>query len=88
MAAVLGAFGVPVRELPDGLELEGIRGRPLSAARIESRGDHRIAMAGAVLALAADGESTIDDVECVDTSFPGFLETLRRLGADAEEVGP
>ena len=85
MAAVLAAFGVPVRELDDGLELEGVRGRPLTPARIDSRGDHRIAMTAAVLALAADGESTIGDVDCVDTSFPGFLATLKALGADAEE---
>lgn len=86
MAAVLTAFGVPVRELEDGLEVEGVRGRPLRAARIASGGDHRVAMTAAVLALAADGESTVDDVDCVDTSFPGFLETLRKLGADADEV--
>lgn len=86
MAEVLGAFGVPVREREDGLQIEGVRGRPLQAARVGSRGDHRIAMTAAVLALAADGETTIDDVDCVDTSFPGFLATLRALGADAEEV--
>jgi 3-phosphoshikimate 1-carboxyvinyltransferase len=86
MAAVLRAFGVSVREEEDGLDVEGVRGRPLRAASVTSRGDHRIAMTAAVLALAADGESTIEDVDCVDTSFPCFLDTLRALGADAEEV--
>lgn len=86
MAAVLAAFGVPVRELADGLELDGVRGRPLRPARVASGGDHRIAMTAAVLALAADGETRVDDVACVDTSFPGFLAALRSLGADAEEV--
>lgn len=86
MERVLGAFGVSVRAHEDGLELEGVRGRPLRPARVSSGGDHRIAMAAAVLALAADGESTIEDVACADTSFPGFLVTLRALGADADEV--
>lgn len=86
MRAVLDAFGVPVRELEDGLEVQGVRGRPLRAAHLTSGGDHRIAMTAAVLALAADGETTIDDVACVDTSFPGFLAALKSLGADAEEA--
>ncbi len=84
MARVLTAFGVPNEELEDGLLVHG--GGPLKAARVESKGDHRIAMAAAVLALQAEGESVIDDVECVATSFPGFAETFRALGADVREA--
>ncbi|HSQ64580.1 MAG TPA: 3-phosphoshikimate 1-carboxyvinyltransferase, partial [Polyangiaceae bacterium] len=54
----------------------------LRPASIESRGDHRIAMAAAVLALAATGKSRIRDVACIQTSFPRFVGTLRALGAD------
>ena len=82
MAAVLGAFGVPHEELEDGLRIEG--GGSLQGATVESRGDHRIAMAAAVLGMAAEGETVIEDVDCVATSFPTFAETFRSLGADVE----
>jgi 3-phosphoshikimate 1-carboxyvinyltransferase len=83
MAHVLGAFGVPCEELPDGLIITG--GAPLRGATVESRGDHRIAMAAALLGLLAEGESVIDGAEAVDTSFPGFVALLRSLGADITE---
>ena len=83
MADVLGAFGVPCEELPDGLIITG--GAPLHGAQIESRGDHRIAMSAALLGLLAEGESVIDGAEAVDTSFPGFVELMRSLGADITE---
>jgi 3-phosphoshikimate 1-carboxyvinyltransferase len=83
MAGVLRAFGVPCEEREDGMSIEG--GGALRGARVASHGDHRIAMSAAVLALRADGESIIDDVECVETSFPGFARLLRDLGAHIEE---
>ena len=42
-------------------------------------------MAAAVLALAAEGETVIEDVACVDTSDPGFAQTFRGLGGTLEE---
>ena len=83
MAQVLGAFGVPCEELPDGLVVTG--GAPLRGAQIESRGDHRIAMSAALLGMLAEGDSVIDGAEAVDTSFPGFVALLRSLGADITE---
>jgi 3-phosphoshikimate 1-carboxyvinyltransferase len=83
MAEVLRAFGVRCEELPDGLEIEGTDA-PLKACRVDSRGDHRIAMTAAVLGLLADGVTTIDDVACIGTSFPRFVGTLRALGAELE----
>jgi 3-phosphoshikimate 1-carboxyvinyltransferase len=83
MAHVLGAFGVPCEELPDGLIITG--GAALHGAQIESRGDHRIAMAAVLLGLVADGETVIDGAEAVDTSFPGFVALLRSIGADITE---
>ncbi len=80
MAGILRAFGVTAEELPDGLVIEG-RQDALAPARIESRGDHRIAMTAAVLALGASGPSTIVDCDCIGTSFPRFVGTLRALGA-------
>ncbi len=85
MHEVLTAFGVPNTELPDGLVIEGRA--PLRPATVKSRGDHRIAMSAAVLALAAAGESVIEDVDCIATSFPDFVPLLRSLGADIQWVG-
>jgi len=86
MAGVLRAFGVEARELPDGLEIDGKPTGKLRGATVESQGDHRIAMSSALLALRGDAPSTIRDVDCVATSFPGFAQTLRDLGASIEAV--
>lgn len=77
IATNLRAMGVTVNENPDGLEIFG--GTPLKGAQLSSFGDHRIAMAFAIAGLFAEGETTIDGVECVATSYPGFYETLQRL---------
>jgi 3-phosphoshikimate 1-carboxyvinyltransferase len=78
--SMLRAFGVEAEARGDGLIVEGTLG-PLRAARVDAEGDHRIAMAAAVLALCADGPSQIDDVDNVATSFPTFVEVMRGLGA-------
>jgi 3-phosphoshikimate 1-carboxyvinyltransferase len=86
MATVLRAFGVDCAEQPDGLDVQG-RDAPLEPADVDSRGDHRIAMTSAVLALVARGPSRIRDAACIATSYPKFVATLRALGArvDVEE---
>jgi 3-phosphoshikimate 1-carboxyvinyltransferase len=83
MVDVLRAFGADVVEVEDGLTIHG--GRALHAARVASHGDHRVAMSAVVLGLVADGETLVDDVDCVATSFPGFDAVLRSLGADVRE---
>jgi 3-phosphoshikimate 1-carboxyvinyltransferase len=83
MAHVLRAFGIACDERPDGLEIEGKAG-PLEPVDVESRGDHRIAMTAAILALTARGPSTIRDADCIATSFPKFVGTLRALGAELD----
>lgn len=80
---MLQAFGVSTRETEDGFDVLG--GGVRHPAVVQSEGDHRIAMAGAVLAMATEGESTIENVDCVNTSFPGFCELMRGLGADIRE---
>jgi 3-phosphoshikimate 1-carboxyvinyltransferase len=86
MATVLRAFGVACQEQPDGMDIEG-RAEPLEPADVDSRGDHRIAMTAAVLALVARGPARIRDAGCIATSYPKFVATLRALGArvDVEE---
>jgi 3-phosphoshikimate 1-carboxyvinyltransferase len=76
MAEGLGRLGGRVRELPDGFVIEG--GRRLRGARVLSHGDHRIAMALAVAALAADGPSEIEGADCATVSFPEFYELLEQ----------
>jgi 3-phosphoshikimate 1-carboxyvinyltransferase len=84
MAAALRAFGVGCEEQPDGLVIEGRPDRPLAAATVDSRGDHRVAMTAAVLGLAAEGKVRVRDAACIRTSFPRFVGTLRALGATIE----
>lgn len=70
----LRAMGVEVIEQQDGLEIHG-RGE-LKGARVASFGDHRIAMAFAIAGMFADGETIVQDVECVRESYPGFEKAL------------
>ena len=74
MAANLRRAGVTVVETSDGMESKGAAF--LSGCQAESFGDHRIAMSMLVAGLAAQGETSVDDTECIATSFPGFLELL------------
>jgi 3-phosphoshikimate 1-carboxyvinyltransferase len=76
---MLRALGVSAEELPDGLVVQG---GAVRAGVVDSHGDHRIAMAAAVCALGAAGETVIRDTANIDTSFPGFAATLAALGAD------
>ena len=77
LATSLLALGARVTELPDGLIIEG--GKGLQGGRVQSFGDHRIAMALIVAGLAATGEIVLEGTECVDISFPGFYRLVRDL---------
>src|SRR6267143_1087083 len=70
----LRIMGVQVIERNDGLEIHGRA--ELRGARVASFGDHRIAMAFAVAGMFADGETIVQDVECVRESYPGFEKAL------------
>ena len=73
----LRAMGAEVEEFEDGLSVFGPT--HLRGALIDSRGDHRIAMAFSVAALLAEGETQIDGSECVAISFPEFFPLLESL---------
>jgi 3-phosphoshikimate 1-carboxyvinyltransferase len=75
----LRRMGVRAEELPDGMVIPGRQ--KFRAARLDSSGDHRIAMAFAVAALAGDGESAIDGSEAASVSFPEFWETLGQISS-------
>jgi len=84
LATNLECVGVQVRELPDGLEIEG--GNPEGGA-VEAAGDHRIAMAFAVLGGACSRDVVVDDGASIATSYPGFAATYRALGGSIEVAG-
>jgi len=88
MADGLATLGVEHTLLPDGIDIVG-GGNPEGAnyggGRIDSLGDHRIAMSFAIAALRAGGEIVIDDCANVATSFPGFIDLARRVGLSLDE---
>jgi len=84
MSAELKAMGAKILERPDGMLIEGSgrpgeNGRLQAAGTAKSHGDHRVAMALAIGGLTAEANTTIADVECVETSFPNFHDTLSVL---------
>ncbi|WP_066550279.1 MULTISPECIES: 3-phosphoshikimate 1-carboxyvinyltransferase [unclassified Sphingomonas] len=80
MATALTAAGARIEEFPDGLAITGTGGDPLpGGGTIESKLDHRIAMAMTVAGLACRAPLTIDDVAPVATSYPAFFDTLDLL---------
>ena len=80
MAAGLQACGVQVEEEPEGFIVTG--GRVAGGATVTTHGDHRIAMSHLVLGLAAQSAVTVDEPGMIATSFPGFVDMMRGLGAE------
>ena len=73
----LGKMGIRIDPRPDGMVIAG--GQSFRAAQVDSGGDHRMAMALAVAGLVADGETVVEDVACVQTSFPTFVDLVNTL---------
>jgi 3-phosphoshikimate 1-carboxyvinyltransferase len=73
----LGAMGAQVEEHEDGVTVPG--GQKLHGAELDSFGDHRIAMAFAIAALRAEGDTQIHGADAAVISFPSFFETLESL---------
>lgn len=76
LAEALRALGGEVEERPDGLT---VYGSPLRGGRVDSRGDHRLAMALSVAGLLASGPVVVDGSEAVEVSFPGFFKALEAV---------
>ena len=88
LVAGFRAIGLDADERPDGFVVaggasgragKGSRDRPRGGGVADARGDHRMAMAFAIAALAADTPTTIDGAGVVVISYPGFFETLAQL---------
>ena len=83
MIAGLKSLGVECEETRHGAR---IRGGAIRGGEVDSYGDHRVAMAFTILALVSDGPIVVRGVEAVDTSFPGFADTVTQLGLSLEPV--
>jgi 3-phosphoshikimate 1-carboxyvinyltransferase len=80
VAGELRKMGAKVTERPDGMTITGpvkLRGAEVACHR-----DHRLAMALAVAGLVAEGPTVIKGAQAINDSFPGFVEAMRKLGAD------
>jgi len=83
MAEGLTTLGIRNELAPDGITIEGGR---FGTGRIDSHGDHRIAMAFSIASLNAEGPIRVEDVENVATSFPGFVTIARRAGLSVQSA--
>jgi 3-phosphoshikimate 1-carboxyvinyltransferase len=77
VAANLRKMGAEIEERPDGMRIPG--GQHLHGAELDSFGDHRIAMAFAVAALRAEGDTTIHGADAAGVSYPVFFEELEKV---------
>jgi 3-phosphoshikimate 1-carboxyvinyltransferase len=75
----LRAIGARVTATYDGLRVRGVPSRPQGGGVVESGGDHRIAMLGALAGLVSRERVEVLDAECVGVSFPGFFDVLESL---------
>jgi 3-phosphoshikimate 1-carboxyvinyltransferase len=80
-ADMLRANGVVVEIEGDDLIVQG-KGRPAGGGEVTTHMDHRIAMAALVMGLGTGNAVRIDDSAFIATSFPGFVELMRSIGAD------
>ena len=91
IAALVAGFrnlGLSADERPDGFVVAGpASGHAPTGGVADARGDHRMAMAFAIAALAATAPSTIQGADAVAISYPGFFETLDRLVASPDRLG-
>ena len=79
LVSVFSSLGIRIREVNDHLEIHGSKVR---GSEVHSHYDHRIAMAAAVAALGAEGQTSINDADAVNKSYPDFFRHLQLLGAN------
>ncbi len=87
LVGLLRGLGGHVRATDDGFKVRGVPTR-LRGGTVHARGDHRLAMLGAIAGLSSREGVELDDAEAVRTSFPGFFEVLRQLAPDSLHYPP
>ncbi|MBQ3038156.1 MAG: 3-phosphoshikimate 1-carboxyvinyltransferase [Clostridia bacterium] len=80
VTTVLNALGADIRELPDGLEINGTG--ELHGGECDGFGDHRIVMSAAIASVICKSKVTIHGAEAVNKSYPTFFEDFKRLNGD------
>lgn len=85
VVGLLRACGVTVDERDDGMIVHGQGRPPAGGATVATHGDHRLAMSGLVLGLAAGRAVTVDRPDMIATSFPGFVDLMTQLGGNLGE---
>ncbi|WP_286923972.1 MULTISPECIES: 3-phosphoshikimate 1-carboxyvinyltransferase [Lysinibacillus] len=73
----LRKLGAKIEATEDGMIIEGPT--PLQGASLQTYGDHRIGMMGAIAALITDGAVTLDDADCIAVSYPTFFEHIESV---------
>ena len=81
MVSQLSKMGAKIKAQGNTLIIEGRPTTPLHGAVLDSFKDHRTAMSLIVAGMIAEGQTTVQDTDCIDTSFPGFLKYLAKIGA-------
>jgi 3-phosphoshikimate 1-carboxyvinyltransferase len=79
VTSALRSIGVRIQSRPDGFTVRGVPSRPAGGCVVESGGDHRIAMLGALAGLVSREPVEVEDAECVRVSFPAFFDVLDSL---------
>ncbi len=79
MVAALSAMGANIASKDNSLIIHGPT--PLVGARVHSQKDHRTAMSAVVAGMVAEGATTVEDTDCINTSFPDFFRLFREVGA-------
>ncbi len=79
MKEELEKMGADIKELEDGLVIHGSNKNILKGTEVSGHDDHRVIMALAIAALAAKGETTIDDISAVSITFPKFFKLLSKI---------
>ena len=82
MIRMMDKFRISTDEFSDGMN---IYGGSIKGARVNSYGDHRIAMTALIASLVSDGDILVDDCMNIDTSFPTFIETANSIGMDIKK---
>lgn len=83
MCQELSKLGAKIRELPDGLEIEG---SPMYPGEVDGHDDHRVVMALAIAGTMLPGTTTIRGYEAVNVTFPNFLQLLQQLGGNTRVI--
>ena len=87
MSEVIDSFGVKFRLEDDGISINGLgKAGTFKASKIDSCGDHRIAMASSIGSLRSDGETSVLDCFNVNTSFPNFIDVCKEVGINIEQA--